>query len=100
MGGQKDDDERRPEVWAYEGPTADGSPRFKVGDLVEMSGVGGPYPVTGVGWDGDWVYALQGPIGHRAIALCQWLRSQRADGRWQDVSHFPQTHLRFSRRPS
>lgn len=99
MGGHKGEDELHPEVWSYEGPTVDGSARFKVGDAVEVSGAGGPYSVTAVAWDGDWVYALPIPVD-RAPACRHVLREQRADGRWLDRAFYPQTHLRFCRRSS
>lgn len=108
MGGQKDDDERRPEVWAYEGPTADGSPRFKVGDRVEVSDVGGPYVVMEDAvraQGGGWLYACTVPSDDpSAPALREWVLKQRAAGAEHEhdlpVSWIPQTHLRFCRRPS
>jgi len=99
MGGPQGDDEPHPEVWPYEGPTVDGSPRFKVGDRVDVSGIGGPCVVAEVRWDGDWVYELPGLVGSLS-GPHHWLREQRADGKWQDRPFYPQTHMRFSRRAS
>lgn len=78
------------------------STRFNIGDIVDVSGVGGPYEVVGEPvlheYSGRWLHPCRIPLWHpQAPVILEAIRQAATNSSRLDpngIGHYPGTHLR------